>query len=111
MDQVHPITLRPGDKPGALHITLEKRPFVDVVAEALGVKKMRVVETGDWNAAGAASRTGGNCPWAGADSAHPRPTTKPAVNRPMTHERPSWMRMVSPRAGVPPRERRPPFVP
>jgi arginine deiminase len=46
MDQVHPITLRPGDKPGALHLTLEKRPFVEVVAEALGVKKMRVVETG-----------------------------------------------------------------
>jgi arginine deiminase len=46
MDQVHPITLRPGGKPGALHITLEKKPFVDAVAEALGVKKMRVVETG-----------------------------------------------------------------
>ena len=46
MDEVHPITLRPGDKPGSLHITLEKNPFVDVVAEALGVKKMRVVETG-----------------------------------------------------------------
>jgi arginine deiminase len=46
MDQVHPITLRPGDKPGAIHITLEKKPFVEVVAEALGVKKMRVVETG-----------------------------------------------------------------
>jgi arginine deiminase len=46
MDQVHPITLRPGAKPGTLHITLEKKPFVDVVAEALGVKKMRVVETG-----------------------------------------------------------------
>jgi len=46
MDQVHPITLRPGDKAGSLHITLERKPFVDVVAEALGVKKMRVVETG-----------------------------------------------------------------
>jgi len=46
MDQVHPITLRPGDKPGGIHITLEKKPFVEVVAEALGVKKMRVVETG-----------------------------------------------------------------
>jgi arginine deiminase len=46
MDQVHPITLRPGDKAETLHITLEKKPFVEVVAEALGVKKMRVVETG-----------------------------------------------------------------
>jgi arginine deiminase len=49
MDQVHGITLRPGDKPGTLHITLEKKPFVEVVAEALGVKKMRVVNTGGDN--------------------------------------------------------------
>jgi arginine deiminase len=49
MDQVHPITLRPGDKAGALHITLEKKPFVEVVAEALGVKKLRVVNTGGDN--------------------------------------------------------------
>src|SRR5262245_31640847 len=46
MDRVHPITLRPGDRPGALHITLQKKPLAEVVSEALGVKKMRVVETG-----------------------------------------------------------------
>jgi arginine deiminase len=46
MDQVHPISLRPGDKPGTIDATLERKPFVDVVAEALGLPKLRVIETG-----------------------------------------------------------------
>ena len=46
MDQVHPITLRPGDTPSGIHATLERKPFVDVVAEALNLKKLRVIETG-----------------------------------------------------------------
>jgi arginine deiminase len=46
MDQVHPITLRPGDGPSGIHATLERKPFVDVVAEALNLKKLRVIETG-----------------------------------------------------------------
>jgi arginine deiminase len=40
------ISLRPGDKPLGIEVTLEKKPFVDVVAEALNLKKLRVVETG-----------------------------------------------------------------
>ena len=46
MDQVHPITLRPGDGPSGIHATLERKPFVDVVAEALNLKRLRVIETG-----------------------------------------------------------------
>lgn len=46
MNQVHTISLRPSDKPVGIEATLEKKPFVDVVAEALNFKKLRVVETG-----------------------------------------------------------------
>ncbi len=46
MNQVHAISLRPSDKPVGIEATLEKKPFVDVVAEALNLKKLRVVETG-----------------------------------------------------------------
>ena len=46
MDQVHAITLRPGDKAGAIDAVIEKKPFVEVVAEALNLKKLRVIETG-----------------------------------------------------------------
>ena len=48
-DIVHKLTaisLRPGKGPGGVEVTIEKRPFLDVVAEALGVRKLRVVETG-----------------------------------------------------------------
>jgi arginine deiminase len=47
MDRVHTISLRPSDKPGrALEVTPERKPFVEVVAEALNLKKLRVVPTG-----------------------------------------------------------------
>jgi arginine deiminase len=46
MDQVQAVSLRPGDKPGSVDVTLEKKPFTDVVAEALNFKKLRVIETG-----------------------------------------------------------------
>jgi arginine deiminase len=45
VDGIHPFTLRPGDKE-PVEVTEEKLSFVDVVAEALGVAKLRVVETG-----------------------------------------------------------------
>ena len=48
-DIVHKLTaisLRPGKQPGGVEVTIEKRPFLDVVAEAMGVRKLRVVETG-----------------------------------------------------------------
>jgi arginine deiminase len=46
MDQVHAISLRPSDKPNGIDATLEKKPFTDVVAEALNFKNLRVIETG-----------------------------------------------------------------
>src|SRR5215470_7661100 len=46
MDGVHTISLRPSGKPGGIEVTRETRPCVDVVAEALGLKKLRLVPTG-----------------------------------------------------------------
>jgi arginine deiminase len=45
--KMHAISLRPGgSKTGGVEVTLEKKPFLDVVAESLNLKKLRVVETG-----------------------------------------------------------------
>jgi arginine deiminase len=40
------ISLRSGDNPTGIEVTHETKPFVDVVAEALNFKKLRIVETG-----------------------------------------------------------------
>jgi len=45
MNQVTTFSLRPSDKQPGYEVTKESEPFVDVVAHALGLKKMRVVET------------------------------------------------------------------
>ncbi|MFC0396870.1 arginine deiminase [Paraburkholderia rhizosphaerae] len=39
-------TYRPSDHPAGLELHQEKKPFVDVVSDALRIKKMRVVEAG-----------------------------------------------------------------
>ena len=47
MDAVHTFSLRPGDRgPGFDVVDEGTTPFVDVVAKALGLPKLRVVETG-----------------------------------------------------------------
>lgn len=46
VNQIVPFSIRPGDKPGTLDIRREEKHFIQVVAEALNLKKMRVVETG-----------------------------------------------------------------
>jgi arginine deiminase len=46
VNQIHPFTLRPADGPRGYEVTEEKKPLVDVIAAALGLKKLRVVETG-----------------------------------------------------------------
>jgi arginine deiminase len=47
MDGVHTFSLRPADASPGLEVTDEgERSFVDVVAEALGLPQLRVVETG-----------------------------------------------------------------
>jgi arginine deiminase len=43
--QIKAISLRPGKKPGDFHVTREK-DFLSAVADALGVRKLAVVETG-----------------------------------------------------------------
>jgi arginine deiminase len=44
-DGIHTFTLRPGDK-DPIDVTEEKISFVDVVADALNLTKLRVIETG-----------------------------------------------------------------
>ena len=46
VDRISTFSLRPGKKPTGLELTRESKPFVEVVAESLGLKKLRVVETG-----------------------------------------------------------------
>lgn len=45
MNQVTAFSLRPSDKAPGYELTHESQPFVDVVASALGLKQLRVVET------------------------------------------------------------------
>jgi arginine deiminase len=46
VDGVHTYSYRPSDDPSGLELTAEDKPFVDVVAGALGLAELRVVETG-----------------------------------------------------------------
>ncbi|BBO35094.1 arginine deiminase [Lacipirellula parvula] len=46
VDRIHPISLRPANGPTGMEVTVENKPLVDVVADALNLKKLRVVETG-----------------------------------------------------------------
>lgn len=52
VDGIHPFTIHPSDKAPGLEIRDERdRRFVDVVAEAMGYKQLRLVETaGDYHA-------------------------------------------------------------
>lgn len=45
VSQIRPISLRPGKKAGDFHVTIEK-DLLSAVADALGVRKLQVVETG-----------------------------------------------------------------
>jgi arginine deiminase len=46
VDGIQPFTLRPGDAASAVEVTEETRPFVDVVAAALGLRELRIIHTG-----------------------------------------------------------------
>lgn len=46
VNSMHTFSIRPSDKAPGIEITEEKKIFVDVVAEALNFKKLRVVENG-----------------------------------------------------------------
>jgi arginine deiminase len=45
VDGIRPYSLRPGDRPSEFDIRPEEKPFLEVVADALGLKKLRVVTT------------------------------------------------------------------
>jgi arginine deiminase len=46
VDGIQPFTIRPADSDGAVEVTKEKASFLDVVAKALDLSELRVVETG-----------------------------------------------------------------
>ena len=46
ISQVRTFSYRPSDHPSGIELHRESKPFVDVVAEALGLKALRVIETG-----------------------------------------------------------------
>lgn len=46
VNRIRTFTLRPGDAEGELHLTAENKPMTDVVAEALNLKQLRIIETG-----------------------------------------------------------------
>ncbi|RKY15501.1 MAG: arginine deiminase, partial [Planctomycetota bacterium] len=43
---IQPITYRPGDEEGHLDVTVEKKGWVETVADALDLKELRVIPTG-----------------------------------------------------------------
>jgi arginine deiminase len=46
VDAIRVHSLRPGEREGSLDVRTEAQPFVDVVAEALGLPRLRTVQTG-----------------------------------------------------------------
>ncbi|WP_144712255.1 arginine deiminase [Curtobacterium pusillum] len=46
VDHIHPFTLRPGTGAGSVDVTDESSSFLEVVADALGIDALRVVDTG-----------------------------------------------------------------
>jgi arginine deiminase len=46
VDGIQPFTLRPADSGSGVEVTEETRPFVDVVADALGLTELRIIQTG-----------------------------------------------------------------
>ena len=45
-EHIRAFSLRPGEREGTIDVRPEEQPFLDVVAEALKLKRLRVVETG-----------------------------------------------------------------
>jgi arginine deiminase len=46
VDRIRTYSIRPGKTPGMLDITFEKEPFLTVIQQALGLKKLHVIATG-----------------------------------------------------------------
>jgi arginine deiminase len=46
IEKIQPISYYPGDKEGTMDVVIEEKGWLEVVAEALGLKELRVVPTG-----------------------------------------------------------------
>jgi arginine deiminase len=46
VDGIQAFSLRPGDRPPGVEVTAESKSFVDVVADSLGLDRLRLIETG-----------------------------------------------------------------
>jgi arginine deiminase len=46
IERIQPISYRPGSEEGTLDVVIEERGWLEVVAEAMGLKKLRVIPTG-----------------------------------------------------------------
>ena len=46
VDGIHPFSLRPSDRAPGVEVTEETKSFVDVVADALNLRQLRIVQTG-----------------------------------------------------------------
>jgi arginine deiminase len=46
VDRIQPISYRTGEKEGTLDVTIEEKGWLEVVQEAMGLKKLRVIPTG-----------------------------------------------------------------
>jgi arginine deiminase len=46
VDEIRPFSLRPAETPSGMDIRPDDKPFLEVIREALGLKTLRVVETG-----------------------------------------------------------------
>jgi len=46
VDGIQPFSLRPADRAPGVDVTEETKSFVDVVAESLGLERLRIIETG-----------------------------------------------------------------
>ncbi|MBE2221861.1 MAG: arginine deiminase [Anaerolineae bacterium] len=46
IERIQPISYRPGSKEGTLDVTIEERGWLEVVADAMGLKELRVIPTG-----------------------------------------------------------------
>ena len=46
VSKIEAYTVQPGSTSGEVHVTKEEKPFLEVVAGALGLKQLRVVTTG-----------------------------------------------------------------
>jgi hypothetical protein len=94
VNQIVPFTLRPTKASPAASTSAAKKSFLDVVAEALKPKKLRVVETGGNSFAAEREQwddgnnvVASNRAWSSATTATPTPT--PCCARPASRSSPS----------------------